>query len=501
VRGATLQDQIGQHFVVDFRGASAGPAVERLFREGRVGGVVLFAENLRDPAQVASLTSDLEALAEDCGLPPPLICVDQEGGVVSRLVEGFTPFPGAMALGAAGRPEWAEAVAHAQAEELAAVGIRVNLAPVLDVLTEPRNPIVGPRAFSDRASVVAEFGARFVRGLAAAGVVAVPKHFPGHGDTDVDSHESLPVVRRRRPWLERHALSPFRAAFQAGAPAVMVAHVLYPALDAARPASLSPRVLGELLRGELDFSGVVFTDSLAMRAVWDAWGPASAVEALRAGADVVLACGGERAQWEMLCRSWDASRAGDLKPSALARSLARVLALKDALSRTSRPPWQAHAGLATQVAEAAVAILRDRAGRLPLRPGHTAVIHLGWELNPYGERASLARALEACWGPVEECPSASLPDLNWEQVVVASLAWKGGHSQVLRDLAHRFGPRLVVVGLGSPYELAGLPHVDTYVATSSPDPYSVRAAARVLAGHQRARGRPRVRLPQAGART
>lgn len=499
---AALLDHVGQHFVVDFHGTSVGPALERLFREGRVGGVVLFAGNLRDPAQVASLTADLEALAEDCGLPPPLVCVDQEGGVVTRLVDGFTAFPGAMALGAAGRPEWAEAVARAQAEELAAVGVRVNLAPVLDVPTEPRNPIVGPRAFSDRAEAVAEFGARFVRGLAAGGVAAVPKHFPGHGDTRVDSHVDLPVVLRGRRWLDRHALRPFRAAFEAEAPAVMAAHVLYPALDPDRPASLSPSVLDGLLRGELGFSGVVFTDSLAMRAVWDRWGPETAVAALRAGADVLLACGREEAQWEMLRRVRDAARAGRLDVRALARSSARVQALRDALRKAPRPPWREHVALAAQVADTAVAVLRDRAGRLPLRPGRTAVVHLGWEHNPYGDRASLSRALEDCWGPVEACPADSLPDRGWEQVVVASLAWKATRPpEALLDLVGRFGPRLVVVGCGSPYELVDLPEVDTYVAAMSPDPHSVRAAAYVLAGRHLARGRPRVRLPAGGART
>ena len=256
----------------------AGPERPEWLRpwlEGGLGGVCLFATNVRDPAQLAALTASLR---EDA--PGLLVALDEEGGDVTRLeVAQGSSFPSALGLGVADDVELTEAVAGAIAAELAAVGVNVNLAPVADVNTNPDNPVIGIRAFGSVPSLVARHVAAFVRGTQRAGVAACAKHFPGHGDTRQDSHHELAVV-------ETPELLPFRAAVEAGVRAVMTAHVVVRSLGP-EPATVSPAAM-RLLREELGFDGLVVSDALDMRAVAGTIGvEESAVRALAAGVDAL----------------------------------------------------------------------------------------------------------------------------------------------------------------------------------------------------------------------
>jgi beta-N-acetylhexosaminidase len=256
--------------------------------ERAIGGVVLFRRNVRDPETLAALTRDLHAITPD---RPMLIAIDQEGGRVTRLGEPFTQFPPAALVGTAGSPHLAYRAGAAVGEELRAVGIDADFAPVLDVHSNPRNPIIGDRAFASHPRLVARMGISFAHGLQRTGTITVGKHFPGHCDTDVDSHLDLPVVRKPLAELERTEIFPFRRAIQEGIDALMTAHVLYPALDPAHPATLSRRILHDLLRERLHFRGVVFSDDLEMNAVSERYGPGeAAVGALEAGCDALLFC-------------------------------------------------------------------------------------------------------------------------------------------------------------------------------------------------------------------
>ena len=206
-----------------------------------------------------------------------------------RLGEPFTVFPEARELGRAGSEALVRRVGTAVARELRAVGINCNHAPVVDVDTNPHNPIIGARSFSQDPEVVARLGAAMIEGLQENGVAATAKHFPGHGDTSRDSHLEMPVVEHSRDRLSRVELTPFRRAAETGAAMIMTAHVLYTALDPARPATLSPLIINEILRGEIGYDGVVITDSLAMKAISDRWGTGRAcIEAVRAGVDLLL---------------------------------------------------------------------------------------------------------------------------------------------------------------------------------------------------------------------
>jgi beta-N-acetylhexosaminidase len=299
------KETIASPLWVGFEGKSLPAELSRWLARGEVGGVVLYSRNIESPAQVRALCREIRSAAGR-GNPLPLIAVDQEGGRVERFKDPpFTRFPPARAcsLFCCRNEAVAEAVGAAIAAELRAVGIDVNFAPVLDVDSNPRNPVIGDRAFSEDPDGAAALGIAFAKGSLSRGVLPVGKHFPGHGDTSADSHKELPVVRAGRRTILRRELLPFRRAARAGIPALMTAHVMYPALDRALPATLSRKILHVLLRERMRFRGAVFSDALEMKAIADRYGLGEAsVLAVAAGCDVVLVCRGEPAQAEAIDR-------------------------------------------------------------------------------------------------------------------------------------------------------------------------------------------------------
>ncbi|MBI1875595.1 MAG: beta-N-acetylhexosaminidase [Acidobacteria bacterium] len=283
-----LHRQVGQLAMVGFDGPTVPTELKALAREFDIGGVVLLARNIEAPEQVAELVHDLQRLARET---PLWVAVDQEGGRVTRLRRPFTEWPAMRALGRSGDDRLAEDFARALAVELRAVGISLDFAPVLDLDTNPHNPVIGDRALGERPDEVARLGAIIIRTLQAHGVAACGKHFPGHGDTSVDSHLDLPVIEHPPDRLRAVEVAPFRAAIAEKVASIMVAHVLVPSLDDQAPASLSRAVVHELLRGELGFDGLILTDDLGMRAVSDRHSTArAAVAAVAAGSDAVLVC-------------------------------------------------------------------------------------------------------------------------------------------------------------------------------------------------------------------
>lgn len=287
----SLRQKIGQLLMVGFDGPIPNAHVERLIREYQTGGVILFRRNIENPAQIGLLNRQLQAINAEQSSIPLFIAVDQEGGVVARIEEGVTPLPSALAFQAAGSVADCEALTQIANAELQVLGFNVNFAPVLDVNNNRRNPVIGVRAYGETVAQVCEYGLAAQRGIQAAGIAATAKHFPGHGDTDVDSHLGLPRVGHDRARLDAVELAPFRAAIAAGVDAIMSAHVVFPAFepDPDTPSTLSHAVLTDLLRGELGFDGVVFTDCLEMAAIAAGVGVVEgAVRAFKAGADVLL---------------------------------------------------------------------------------------------------------------------------------------------------------------------------------------------------------------------
>lgn len=328
--------------------AATRHALERL----RPGAVVLFRRNVADPDQLRALTAALHALPSR-----PLVGIDHEGGSVTRLAAPFTTFPAAAVIGRAGA-EAARHVGEAIGRELASVGIDIDFAPVLDV-GDAATSFLGDRAFSSEATHVAELGIAFAMGLLAGGVLPCGKHFPGHGGTDGDSHHVRPVIARSLDDLAAIDLVPFRAAVRADLPMLMSAHVVYPALDPDRIATLSPAIAGDLLRRELGFSGFLWSDDLAMRAVAAHQTPAeAAVEAIAAGVDGVLVCHDLADAEQAAERTRHALAAGDLPTARVREALSRMAALRSRQPAPSPPlplPLAAHAALADEIRVVAAA--------------------------------------------------------------------------------------------------------------------------------------------------
>lgn len=329
MKGPTTVDP-GQALVIGFRGTDVPQAIRRALAAGELGGLIFFKRNIESAAQLHALCQSLEYPADH----PPLLAIDQEGGRVARLGAPVLKLPPMRALAEVASEDELRDCGALLGRQLAAIGLTMDFAPVLDVDSNPANPVIGDRAFGTTADTVAPRALAFAEGLREGGVLPCGKHFPGHGDTDVDSHLALPRLTHDRARLDAVELAPFRAAVAADLEALMTAHVLFDALDPELPATLSPTVLQGLLRDELGYRGLVVSDDLEMKAVADGWGIAeSAVRSVEAGCDTVLVCSDVDAAFE--ARDALAARASSDRTFAarLAEGCERSLAL-----RRSRPP-------------------------------------------------------------------------------------------------------------------------------------------------------------------
>ncbi|RMF87715.1 MAG: beta-N-acetylhexosaminidase [Nitrospinota bacterium] len=342
-----LAQQVGQLFMLGFAGTEIPAEIETWITHRGLGGIILFRSNIDLPESVdhwsasaweSSIFGRLHRLATCTPRSIPfLMAIDQEGGQVSRLPPPFTQFPSPALLGQRRSTALVRRIAHMMARELRVAGINMNLAPVLDVNTNPENPVIGSRSFSPDPSLVSSLGVAFIKALQGQGVIATAKHFPGHGDTSLDSHLTLPVVPHDRERLSRVELVPFSAAIRAGVESVMTAHVLYPQLDPLFPATLSRSILEGLLREGCGFGGVIITDDLSMQAITKHYSLGeAALLAFQAGADLLLISRDSEQQWEAYQAILTAVQQGKISLARLSQSVRRVLALK---RRFPLPPF------------------------------------------------------------------------------------------------------------------------------------------------------------------
>ncbi|MGH2498759.1 MAG: glycoside hydrolase family 3 protein, partial [Candidatus Limnocylindria bacterium] len=366
-----VEQSVGQLMTVAFRGRRITPHLEGLIRRRQVGGVIVFAENVADAAELRTLAGDLQGIAREAGSPPLFIAIDHEGGSVIRVGRGLTILPSTMALAATPDPVASvERASSIAASELRDAGVTWNLAPVADVLDEPRNAILLNRSFGSDPERVGELVAAWVRGHRGSGVLSCAKHFPGHGSTTVDPHTALPELAHDRSRLDRVDLVPFRAAIAAGVPTIMTAHILMRAIDPERPATLSPDVLQGLLRTGLGFEGLIVTDDLEMDALLSSGSvPEVAVAAVQAGADQLLFRFDEEAQRSGHRLLEAAARDGRIPRGRLEAVVERVLAAKASLGDGTgpAPDADANAAAALDLARRAITLLRNEGGVLPLR--------------------------------------------------------------------------------------------------------------------------------------
>ncbi len=470
-----------------------GPFLDAI-RQGTLGGVLLFAfrGNIRSKAQLRGMLREIQDAARRGGLPPVPVGVDQEGGTVIRIGYRAT-FPSAMAIGATGDPAYAERAARAVGEGLRADGIAVNHAPVCDVNSDPRNPVIGTRAFGDDAVRVAQFAAAWVRGSEGVGVATTPKHFPGHGHSSQDSHLVRPDANVDRDTLEERELVPFRAAFAAGASGVMTAHVRYPALDPNDGATVSRPILTDLLRGELGFTGFAVTDALDMKGITDIEPPDQIVtRAISAGADAAMVTTGLIHQ--LAAAGWiDASVDAARVKEALERTFhfRERFALEVPDDDIDDAPAR---GLAAEIAERAVT---HHGPPLPRLDSRVRIVTFGSARQSFVEETAdpvgaLERALRQRFGDrLAFAREGREPEGDGTLVVCTSNAsFQPEQAARARELLSRGG---VLCAIRSPYDASLVPNAPALL-TYSDVPPSLEALAAVLARERPPIGRLPVRL-------
>lgn len=337
IAGMTLEDKIGQMLLVGIEGTALDERANKMIADDKVGGIILYADNIRSLKGMVKLTNDLKKSNE--GNPAPLfISVDQEGGKVSRMPDEYAVIPANGKVGATGNAAAAGTMGRLLAREVLSAGFNMDFAPVLDIDSNPDNPVIGDRSFGSTADLVARLGIAELKGIESEGVIPVVKHFPGHGDTSVDSHLELPVVHKTAAQLAKLEWLPFLAAFKEHADAVMVAHILFPKIDPKYPASLSKVIIGEQLRGEMGFKGVVITDDLTMGAIAKNYSLASAaVDTVLAGSDILLVAHEYSNEQTVRKALLNAVASGAIPESRIDESVYRILSLKQKYQLTDNP--------------------------------------------------------------------------------------------------------------------------------------------------------------------
>lgn len=510
----SLPEKVGQLIVSTVPGHSAADGGAAEVRQYHVGGVIYFSDNIRSARQVAALSAGLQraALGQRPGVPL-LIGTDQEGGIVSRLAGVATFFPGQMAAGATRDAALINAQEQVTGSQLRALGINLDYAPVADVNVDPANPVIGIRSFGAHAGLVSAMTAAAVAGFHAAGEAATAKHFPGHGDTDTDSHTGLAIIHHTLSQWWRIDAPPFEAAIHAGVDEIMIGHIEVPALDnSGQPASLSHKIVTGLLRGKLGYHGVVTTDSLQMGGVLDGHNDAQiAVLAVQAGDDQLLMPDNVPVAYHAVL---DAVRTRKISMARLNASVTRIISLKLARGLFAQSPGPAAgAGLhvntpadrrvAQRLANRSITLVRNRsvattsAGTaqrvLPLPPGRAVYL-----AGPAG--SALAAPLQAALGRTGGRVVADEGSAN--VIIVATLDATGDQAQqqLVADL-EASGKPVVVVATGVPYDLGLFPAAAAGIATYSTSGASMIATAAVLAGQQDPVGRLPVSIPGASGGT
>jgi beta-N-acetylhexosaminidase len=501
-----LEEQLGQMLLAGFEGLEPPDYFLDWIRSGQIGGAILFGRNVESPEQLARLTRTLHDAAQAAGRPPLLIGIDQEGGTVARLREGFTESPGALALGVADDPQLAEEVSAMLAREMRALGINWVYAPVVDLTHDITNPTVGTRSPGTDPQVVSRLISAEVRGFQSEGVAASAKHFPGLGNTPVDTHVELAVISGSVDYLWDSDLVPFRAAVEAGVASVMVSHVKFEALDPEYPATLSPVIVSLLLREEIGYQGVACTDSMEMKAISNHYGAGeSAVLAALAEIDLLLFSHYRDTQQAAYDALLAAARSGRLPQSLIDAANARIAALKADYALTEPPNPSIvrnpdHLAL-TQRAARAGTVLFANDGSFPLQPDAPNVVlvefgsYLDSEAMERGDLANFARMVRDR-APNMECLSLRAYEPKPELLAHAQqraasadllvLATRSAHlmpeqADMARDLLGR-AKRSILLCLRNPYDAGVLTGANAVLCTCGDSTPSLHAAVDALFG-------------------
>ncbi|WP_053362837.1 glycoside hydrolase family 3 protein [Bacillus sp. FJAT-27251] len=520
----TMEEKVGQMLMPDFRtwkGQNVtvmNEEISRLVKDYHLGGVILFRENTVRTEQTVKLVDAYQQAADKYGL---LVSIDQEGGIVTRLQMG-TDFPGNMALGAARSGELAEKVGKAIGEELHALGINMNFAPVLDVNNNPDNPVIGVRSFGENPELVGDLGKAYIRGLQETGTAATAKHFPGHGDTNVDSHIGLPSVPHDLDRLKEVELYPFQQAMNAGIDAIMTAHVTFPKIDDTKaisklngseiavPATLSHKVLTSLMRDDMGYEGVIVTDAMNMKAISDHFGPVdAAVRAVQAGADILLMPVGIQQVAEGL---YAAVNSGEISIDRIEQSAERVLTLKlnrgilktekersleekisSAIKAVGSPE---HKNIEKEAAAKSITLVKNR-DVLPLQPdakdrivvvGSNADLLAAEAKKHHGNVEYITASAPLSAAQLDLVKKADAIILGTSTSNVSGRSPNSNLMRLANQLVETDVP-VIAVGIRNPYDIMAYPDADAYLAQYGFRPVSFEASVETIFGKNRPAGK------------
>ncbi|WP_416295567.1 glycoside hydrolase family 3 N-terminal domain-containing protein [Paenibacillus illinoisensis] len=524
----TVSEQVGQMLMPDIRQwngkvtTTVNEGLKSSIHNQDLGGLILFDKNIVDTRQVTTFTHNLQMESGDI---PMFLGIDQEGGVIKR-IPGGTNLPGQMALGATGDSALAEAAGLLTGEELKALGLNINFAPVLDINSNPDNPIIGMRSFSSDADLVTRLGLATITGLRQSGVIAAVKHFPGHGDTMVDSHLGLPVLTHNRERLDSVELKPFQAAIENGVEMIMTAHIAFPPIDNEQvtslkdgqrvpvPATLSKKVLNGLLREELGYEGIIISDAFTMDGIAEHFGEDQAVErAVNAGVDIILMPQNSAAAHQTLV---NAVKNGTIPIETIHASVERILELKAKyglfehsesltfkLAKLNQVIGsQEHREVEREIAERAVTLLASRDGKHPdsLQQGDRVVIVAAEE----EQAKQLERQLKQASNNLSLKTDIALIGQAQTKETVAKADYVILASYQFRNVASQFGwsayqtlinemntrnQRYTLLSLGNPYEMIYLKNIRSGLAVYGKQVPNTEAGINVLLGHQEATGK------------
>lgn len=496
----TLRQMLGQKLIFGFHGTTLSEEFKELVREYRIGNVILFARNVESAAQLRALCAQIQSFITEVTGYPAFIVIDQEGGLVSRLPEDAVNVPGAMALGAVGDADAVREASQITIRQLQGLGANFNMAPVLDVNTNPHNPVIGVRSFGDDPRKAAELAEATVRPYAGSGIYCCGKHFPGHGDTCVDSHLGLPRVDKTLEELEAAELLTFRRCIDSGIPAIMTSHILFPRIERENvPCTMSRTMITGLLKEKLGFGGLVFSDCMEMQAIRNHYGTAAgAVAAFQAGVDLVELSKTTELMRETAQAVNDAAAAGMLDPEELRGSVEKILRMKRAMLVQAQPQ------LCNRPEDRAAARgLHRRAitcvsGRVPPIGENTFFCGCGnyrasQVANPEDRVSSFPEYLAAAFGgkgmEISRDPGADeicavLEAAEGSGCVVLGTInahLQEGQLELARKLVQA-GKKLVAVALRNPYDLALLPEGVCKIAAYDYSQPCFEALAEVLRG-------------------
>jgi beta-N-acetylhexosaminidase len=510
----TLPQKVGQLMMFGFGGTTIDGAAA-VIQQYQPGAIILY-QNTVNPVQTSLLTAKLQAMAHVTGAGIPLfIAIDQEGGEVQRLRNGITYFPSKLVLGATHDPDLARLEGDIEGRELRALGINMNLSPVLDVDDNPNNPIIDlyERSLGSDPQVVAAMGVAYVDALQAQKVVAVAKHFPGHGSTSQDSHLTLPVLDHDLARLHRVELVPFEKVVpEVGG--MMSAHIIFSAIDQHSPASLSSLFLKGILRDELHYNGLIMTDDTGgMAAITANFGPGdAAVQAINAGNDLVMVVGNATRERESFDAVVRAVKSGQISQTRVDESVRRILRIKAKYGLLESPgagandleagPDSRGAMAVQKIAENSVTVVQNNAVQIPVREGdaHRVLVISANTLPAVGTGTLLGKDIRQRRPNTNELvfsmnadnqaiyDSAMRQVSQVDMVVIGTYLSGPWQRQLVQDLFQR-GAKPIVIGFGRPYEVADFPVEITYLAAYNSRSEMVDAAVKVLFGEIEARGR------------